>query len=197
VEVSIDMPFRFKPLEIADVILVEPITFEDARGQFMELYKRSAFLSGGITATFVQDNFSRSACHVLRGLHYQLPPKAQGKLVSVMAGEIFDVAVDLRKGSPTLGRWVSATLSAENRNMLYVPEGFAHGFCVLSERADVVYKVTAEYAPDLDRGIVWDDPILNITWPVVMPILSPKDARLPRLGEVEVGPDFVSSGRPR
>ncbi len=126
---------------------------------------------------------------VLRGLHYQKPPQAQGKLVMVLSGEVFDVAVDIRRGSPTYGRWVGETLSAENGRMLWIPVGFAHGFCVLSERADVVYLVTAEYAPDLDRGIRWNDPEIGIRWPVDEPLLSPKDARLPLLREADQ--DFV------
>lgn len=175
------MPFRFERLQIPDVILVEAPRFEDARGFFMETYKRSQFAEQGIPHAFVQDNYSRSVRGVLRGLHYQKEPKAQGKLVSVIRGEIFDVAVDIRRGSPTYGRWASAILSEENGRMLYVPVGFAHGFCVLSEQADVVYKVTEEYAPDLDRGIIWNDPDIGIAWPIDAPILSAKDAGLPRL----------------
>ena len=188
------MPFHFTPLEIPDVIVIEPMIFEDARGSFVELYKRSEFLRAGIPETFVQDHYSRSARGVLRGLHYQKPPRAQGKLVSVLAGTIFDVAVDLREGSPTRGGWVGATLSLGNRRMLYIPAGFAHGFCVLSDFADVVYKVTAEYAPDLDRGIAWNDPDLAIAWPVSSPVLSAKDAHLPLWREVER--DSVYSGKP-
>lgn len=173
------MPFRFSALEIPEVILIEATAFEDPRGCFVETYKRSEFLNAGIRDVFVQDNYSSSAQGVLRGLHYQKIPKAQGKLVAVITGEIFDVAVDIRRGSPTFGRWASATLSAKARRMLYVPAGFAHGFCVLSDRADVVYKATAEYAPDLDRGILWNDPELQIAWPVQTPNLSSRDARLP------------------
>ncbi len=183
------MPFRFTPLVIPDVILIEPMVFEDARGCFAEIYKRSEFVSAGIAEAFVQDNYSHSRRGVLRGLHYQTAPKAQGKLVSAIAGEIFDVATDIRRGSPTRGRWVGVTLSAENRKMLYVPEGFAHGFCVLSDHADVVYKVTAEYAPDLERGIVWNDPDLSIAWPVSAPLLSPKDSDLPLFRDTET--DFA------
>jgi len=187
------MPFRFERLEIPDVILIEAKAFEDARGFFMEIYKRSEFEANGIPHGFVQDNHSHSVHGVLRGLHYQKHPKAQGKLVFVIRGEIFDVAVDIRQGSPTYGRWVSVTLSAKNRRMLYVPVGFAHGFCVLSEEADVVYKVTSEYAPELDRGIVWNDPELSIRWPIQQPILSPKDAQLPLLREADN--DFIYEGR--
>jgi dTDP-4-dehydrorhamnose 3,5-epimerase len=185
------MPFRFTALEIPDVILVEPKAFQDSRGFSVETYRRSEFLPAGIGDVFVQDNHSHSVRGALRGLHYQKAPGAQGKLVSVITGEIFDVAVDIRHGSPTFGRWTSTMLSARNRLMLYVPVGFAHGFCVLSDRADVVYKVTAEYAPDLDRGIIWNDVDLAIAWPVREPILSAKDARLPRLRDADH--DFVYS----
>ncbi len=183
------MPFRFSALEIPDVILIESTTFEDPRGCFVETYKRSEFLKAGIADVFVQDNYSSSARGVLRGLHYQKAPQAQEKLVMVITGEIFDVAVDIRRGSPTFGRWTSATLSAKTRRMLYVPVGFAHGFCVLSDRADVVYKVTAEYAADLDRGILWNDPELGIAWPVQTPILSSRDARLSRFCDADN--DFI------
>jgi dTDP-4-dehydrorhamnose 3,5-epimerase len=149
----------------------------------METYQCSAFAAAGIQEAFVQDNFSHSGRGVLRGLHYQTPPKAQGKLVSVLSGEIFDVAVDIRRGSPTYGRWVGVRLAAANRHLIYVPVGFAHGFCVLSAEADVVYKVTEEYAPELDRGVRWNDPELGIRWPIEEPILSPKDAQLPWLRE--------------
>jgi len=177
------MPFRFERLELPEVVLIEPHTFEDDRGWFMETYKHSAFAAHGISETFVQDNCSHSVRGVLRGLHYQEHPKAQAKLVQVIKGEIFDVEVDLRRGSPTYARWVGVTLSEHDRRMLYVPVGFAHGFCVLSETAYVVYKVTAEYAPDLDRGILWNDPEIAIHWPIQNPILSTKDARLPLIGE--------------
>lgn len=177
------MPFRFKKLEIPDVVLVEAVAFEDHRGFFMETYKDSEFAANGIPDRFVQDNFSHSIRGVLRGLHYQQPPKAQGKLVKVLKGEIFDVALDIRKGSPSYGNWVGVVLSFKDRRMLYVPVGFAHGFCVLSDEADVVYTVTEEYAPELDRGIIWNDPEIGILWPIENPILSEKDARLPLLDE--------------
>lgn len=179
------MPFQFEKLEIADVLLVTAKAFGDNRGLFMETYKRSEFEASGVSEVFVQDNYSHSIRGVLRGLHYQKQPKAQGKLVGVVRGEIFDVAVDIRKGSPTYGQWVGVTLSAKDHRMLYVPVGFAHGFCVLSEEADVVYKATAEYAPELDRGILWSDAALGIRWPVVEPILSSKDAHLPRLRDTD------------
>lgn len=180
------MPFEFRRLEIPEVVLVRAKAFEDRRGFFMEAYKRSEFAAQGIAATFVQDNFSRSVRRgVLRGLHYQKDPKAQGKLVMVLRGRIWDVAVDIRKGSPTYGRWVSAELSEEDHTMLWVPPGFAHGFCVLSDGADVLYKCTEEYAPELDRGIRWDDPDLAIPWPVEEPIVSDKDCAWPTLGHAD------------
>ena len=173
------MPFIFERLTILEVMLVEPQVFPDDRGFFMESYKYSDFSAFGIKEHFVQDNHSLSTRGVLRGLHYQNPPKAQGKLVRAVAGEIFDVAVDIRRGSSTYGRWVGEPLSAANKRMLYVPPGFAHGFCVLSDEAHVVYKVTEEYSPEHDAGILWSDPQIGIRWPIEHPILSPKDAALP------------------
>jgi dTDP-4-dehydrorhamnose 3,5-epimerase len=173
--------FRFYKLAIAEVVLVEVDALQDSRGFFMETYKRSAFVRQGLDDTFVQDNYSHSVRGTLRGLHYQKHPKAQAKLVSVLKGEIFDVAVDLRRGSPTYGHWVGQTLSAENCRMLYIPTGFAHGFYALSEEADVLYKVTNEYAPELDRGVIWNDPEIGIRWPTDGPTVSQKDAGLPRL----------------
>lgn len=178
------MPFQFTRLEIQDLILVEAQRSEDHRGYFMEAYKQSEFVAGGIPE-FVQDNYSHSSRGVLRGLHYQKWPKAQGKLVMAIRGEIFDVAVDIRRESPTYGRWVGMTLSEANGRLLYVPVGFAHGFCVLSDVADVVYKLTAEYAPEYERGIIWGDPDLKITWPVEEPILLARDAAWPRLREAD------------
>ncbi len=187
------MPFTFTRLEIPEVVLIRAEAFADARGFFLEAYRRSAFVANGIPVTFVQDNFSRSVRRgVLRGLHYQLNPRAQGKLVMVLRGEIYDVAVDIRRGSPTYGRWAAVRLSEADHTMLYVPPGFAHGFCVLSEGADVLYKCTEEYDPALDRGIRWDDPDLGIPWPVPDPVLSEKDRALPRLWEAEN--NFVYEG---
>jgi dTDP-4-dehydrorhamnose 3,5-epimerase len=178
--------FHFQRLAIPDVVLIKPMVFEDERGFFTETYKRSEFAANGIPDQLVQDNHSHSVRGVLRGLHYQKRPKAQGKLVMVISGEIFDVAVDIRKGSPNCGKWVGTVLSSENHQMLYVPVGFAHGFCALTDEADVVYKVTGgEYAPELERGIVWDDPEIGITWPVKHPLISRKDAVLPRLQEAD------------
>jgi len=179
------MPFQFRALAIPELVLVEARSFADARGFFMETFKSSEFARHGIGSAFVQDNLSHSTHGVLRGLHYQKEPAAQAKLVMVLSGQIFDVAVDLRRGSPSYGRWIGLTLTAGDFHMLYVPEGFAHGFCVLSEAADVLYKVTYEYAPHLDRGIRWNDPEVGIHWPVTNPILSPKDAQLPLLRDAD------------
>ena len=175
------MSFAFKPLEIPDVILVELKAFTDNRGFFSETYRQSAFKQSRISVSFVQDNRSRSERGVLRGLHYQKNPAAQAKLVSVIRGEIFDAAVDIRKRSPSYGRWVAAVLSDQNHRLLFIPEGFAHGFVVLSDEADVVYKVSAEYCAENERGIIWNDPLIGIEWPVKNPLLSPKDAQLPTL----------------
>ena len=179
------MPFTFTRLAIPDVILVEAMAFPDDRGYFVETYKRSEFAANGIREAFVQDNCSYSTHRVLRGLHYQKDPSAQGKLVSVTRGEIFDVAVDIRRGSPTFGQWVGERLSSANHRLLYVPAGFAHGFCTVSAEADVTYKVTSEYAPRDDRGIRWDDAAVGVRWPTREPILSPKDAALPALCDAD------------
>jgi dTDP-4-dehydrorhamnose 3,5-epimerase len=179
------MQFQFQHLEIPDIIHVQVQSAADERGYFMELYKQSAFAANGIPATFVQDNHSHSVRGVLRGLHYQKQPKAQDKLVIVTRGQIFDVAVDIRTSSPTYRKWIGRVLSSDNSHMLYIPAGFAHGFCVLSEEADVIYKVTEEYAHELDRGIRWNDPDIGVEWPVAQPILSPKDAQLPLLQDAD------------
>jgi dTDP-4-dehydrorhamnose 3,5-epimerase len=179
------VPFRFTRLEIPDVILVEALAFPDGRGFFRETYKRSEFAANGIVESFAQDNHSRSRRGVLRGLHYQKRAAAQAKLVGVARGEIFDVAVDIRRSSPTYGRWVAERLSAENHRFLFVPAGFAHGFVVLSDEADVVYKASAEYSRELERGIIWNDPALAIPWPVEDPLLSPQDRRHPPLAEAD------------
>ena len=184
------MSFRFSRLQIPEVILIEANNFRDARGFFRETYKHSEFTANGIPLNFVQDNHSHSVRGVIRGLHYQKQPRAQGKLVIVSSGEIFDVAVDIRKGSPTYGRWICQVLSVDNGCLLYVTPGFAHGFCALSAEADVTYKVTVEYAPELDRGIIWNDPTVGIEWPMPQPLLSPKDARLPRLKDADNNFEF-------
>jgi dTDP-4-dehydrorhamnose 3,5-epimerase len=186
--------FRFQPLEIPAVLLVEAVPHADRRGYFVERYRESEFRAHGIDGPFVQDNESRSVRGVLRGLHYQDAPRPQAKLVMVLAGDIFDVAVDLRRGSPTYGRWVSERLGAGDHRMLYVPEGFAHGFCVLSEAATVLYKVNREHDPALDRGVAWNDPEIGIRWPVDEPILSARDASLPPLREAPHA--FCYEGRP-
>lgn len=165
------------------VRVLRPDRFRDARGFFLETFHREKYRSLGLEREFVQDNFSRSCRGTLRGLHFQLR-HPQGKLVMVLRGEVYDVAVDIRRGSPTFGRWLGLTLSEENGCQLYIPEGFAHGFCVLSEEADFLYKCTDFYDPLDDRGILWSDPDLGIAWPIQGPLLSPKDARLPHLAEI-------------
>ena len=179
------MPFTFTKLSIPDVILVEAKAFPDERGFFMESFKESDFVKNGINLKFVQDNYSHSIKGALRGLHYQKIPKAQAKLVMALKGEIFDVAVDIRKNSPTYGKWVGEILSEENHRLLFVPEGFAHGFCVLSDEADVLYKVNAEYSPENDRGFLWNDPDVDVKWPVDHPIVSKKDGEQPLLKNAE------------
>jgi dTDP-4-dehydrorhamnose 3,5-epimerase len=189
------MPFSFKKLEIPGLVLIEPRVFEDGRGFFMETYKAPDFAAAGINGSFVQENHSRSSKGVLRGLHYQNPPFAQAKLVRVVRGEIFDVAVDIRKGSPTWAKWVGVVLSEENRYILYVPETFAHGFCVLSEIAEVIYKTTGVYSPESEAGIIWNDADLNIDWPVKQPILSEKDRKLPSLENANIRFHYRQKGR--
>lgn len=175
------------PLALPGLLLLEPDVFADARGVFFESYNQQRFEAAtGIGAPFVQDNQSTSARHVLRGLHYQIG-RPQGKLVRALAGEIFDVAVDLRKSSPTFGRWAGTVLSAENRKQVWIPEGFAHGFLALSESAEIHYKVTDYYAPERERTIRWDDPTLAIRWPLTSPpILSTKDAAGLLLADAEL-----------
>lgn len=170
------MSFVFKKLEIPDVILIEPTVLRDERGFFTETYKKSIFMANGLP-DFAQENHSFSVKNVLRGLHYQASPRAQGKLVRCINGEVFDVAVDLRENSSTRYSWVSAILSAENHHELYIPEGFAHGFCVLSDEAEIVYKCTNEYSPEHERGIMWNDPKVGISWPILNPIISAKDTK--------------------
>ena len=180
------MATSFTPLEIPDVLLIQTNRHVDERGYFSETYRQSAFTT--INTEFVQDNFVRSDHRVLRGLHFQLPPKAQGKLVRVVRGEIFDVAVDLRAGSDTFSQWVGIQMTSEQGVQLYIPPGFAHGYLVLSELgADVAYKATQEYDPSLERGIKWDDPDIAISWPIPDPVLSSKDLGLPNLTESELG----------
>jgi dTDP-4-dehydrorhamnose 3,5-epimerase len=179
------MPFKFSDREIPGVRVIEYQKFDDPRGFFMETFRERDFAEQGIDLPFVQDNYSHSVRGVLRGLHYQKDPAAQGKLVLVFRGAVYDVGVDIRKGSPTYGKWIGEVLSAENRKMLYLPPGLAHGFCVLSEEVDFFYKVTADYSPDLDRGISWNDPAIGIEWPISDPILSEKDQNLPPLSRAD------------
>jgi len=179
---------KITPTRIKDVLLIEPIVHGDARGFFMETYHQQKFAEQGLTADFVQDNHSRSSQGTLRGLHYQIR-QAQGKLVRVATGEIFDVAVDFRKSSPTFGQWVGEILSAENKHQLWVPEGFAHGFYVISEWAEVLYKATDFYAREWERAIHWDDPQIGIIWPLVgnnAPQLSERDSRAGYLKDAEL-----------
>ena len=179
-------------LAIPDVILVEPARHQDPRGFFSETYSRRDLREAGITVDFVQDNHSLS-CHtgVVRGLHFQIAPAQQAKLVRVAHGAAFDVAVDLRHGSPTYGKWVSAVLSAENWHQLFVPAGFAHGFCTLQPDTELLYKASDYYAPEYDRGVAWNDPDLGIPWPLSSPLLSPKDAAAPRLKDAPVLPVYA------
>jgi dTDP-4-dehydrorhamnose 3,5-epimerase len=175
------MPFTFSPTSLPGVTIVEPRVFTDHRGFFMETYRKSEFAAAGIDAEFVQDNHSRSVRGTLRGLHLQRAPKSQGKLVRVLEGEVFDVAADVRPDSPTYGVWVSVVLSAENRRSVFIPSGYAHGFCVTSPEAQILYKTTDEYAPELEWGVRWDDPLLAIRWPLSDPLLSERDQHWPLL----------------
>ena len=174
----------FKKLAIPEVILIEPKIFSDKRGFFFENFKEEDFILNGITK-LIQDNISHSTLGVIRGLHYQKNPKAQAKLVTAITGKIFDVAVDIRKNSPTYGKWVGEILSNENHRSLYIPEGFAHGFSVLSKEADVFYKVSNEYSQENEGGIKWNDPTINISWAIEQPIISEKDNLLPLLEKID------------
>lgn len=178
---------QIEELRIADVKLITPKRFGDARGFFSETYNKARLAENGIDLEFIQDNHSRSQpVGVLRGLHFQIPPFAQDKLVRVVKGRIYDVAVDIRHGSPTFGQWVGAEISAEAWNQILVPVGFAHGFVTLEEDTEVIYKVTGPYAPEHDRGIIWNDPTLAIDWPLngVEPTLSEKDGKLPAFADL-------------
>lgn len=180
---------RVTPTAIPDVIILEPKIFGDERGFFMESFNALRFREAtGLERSFVQDNHSKSARHVLRGLHYQVR-QPQGKLVRVVQGEVYDVAVDLRLSSPTFGSWVGVVLSADNHRQLWVPEGFAHGFLVLSEAAEFLYKTTDFYAPEHERSLLWNDPAIGIEWPIAgLPVLSAKDAVAPTLKQAEIYP---------
>ena len=175
------MPFTFTPTALPGVVIIEPTIFQDLRGSFMETYKKSDFAAAGIDVRLVQENHSRSVRGTLRGLHLQRPPKEQAKLTRVVAGEVFDVAADVRPDSPTYGQWVGVKLSSDNRKSLFIPAGYAHGFCVCSSEAELLYHTSEEYAPDLEWGVRWDDPVLRIRWPVNEPRLSDRDCRWPLL----------------
>ncbi|WP_454193585.1 dTDP-4-dehydrorhamnose 3,5-epimerase [Paenibacillus sp. Marseille-Q7038] len=174
-------------LKLDGATIIKPVVHGDNRGFFMESYNEQAFKHNGIHHIFIQDNHSLSAeTGVLRGLHYQLNPKAQTKLVRVLSGAIYDVIVDIRKNSPTFGQWVGVILSEDNKHQLLVPKGFAHGFCTLVPNTQVLYKVDEYYSPENDRGIIWSDPSLGIDWPTTNPILSDKDKRHPLLKDAEI-----------
>jgi len=177
------MALEFSSTKLPGVIIITPPRFEDPRGFFMETFHTGRYAPAGLDKTFVQDNLSHSHKNVLRGLHYQLR-HPQGKLIYVVSGEIFDVAVDIRRGSPTFCQWEGVCLSSDNRKQIYVPEGFAHGFVVLSDQADVVYKCTQLYAPGDEYGVCWNDPAIGITWPETLPVLSEKDGRNPKIAEI-------------
>jgi|ERR1700694_4087625 len=182
-----DRGVEIRPLNIADIKLLVPQIHRDARGFFLETYRRDLMSAVGIASEFVQDNHALSVeAGTLRGLHFQLPPHAQGKLVRVVRGSIFDAAVDIRAASPTFGQHVSAILSAENWMQIWIPPGFAHGYCTLEPNTEVAYKVTDYYAPDCDRGLKWDDPALGIEWPVDNVILSSRDRLHPALKDLEL-----------
>lgn len=178
---------RVTPLALPEILLIEPKIFGDQRGFFVETWQAQRYEQAGIPGPFVQDNLSRSAKGTLRGLHFQ-EPFGQGKLVSVLSGSVLDVVVDVRRGSPSFGQWVAQELNAETRAQLWVPPGFAHGFCVLSDSADFYYKVTAPYHPETERAIAWNDPALGIDWPVAAPILSDRDRQALPLDQAEILP---------
>jgi dTDP-4-dehydrorhamnose 3,5-epimerase len=184
---------KFSETPLPGVLLLEPDVFTDDRGFFMETYHEARFREAGIAAPFVQDNHSRSARGVLRGLHYQ-EPNPQGKLVRCTRGALFDVAVDIREGSPAFGRWFGTELSEANRLMLWIPPGFAHGFCALADDSDLVYKCTALYAREHDRSILWNDPGIGIRWPIAEPRLSSKDAAAPPLRAAAPLPRYDVTG---
>ena len=178
------MPFEFEPQKIKDILLIKPRVFGDNRGFFMETYKKSEFAAAGIIEEFTQDNHSKSSKGVLRGLHYQAEPYGQAKIVRCVKGKIYDVAVDIRTDSKTFGEYVKVELSEENRHMLYIPKGFAHGFAALTDEVEIIYKTSGEYAPQADRGILWCDKDINIDWGINFePVLSDKDKIQPTLKE--------------
>jgi len=185
---------KFLETDLPGVLILEPEVFEDDRGFFFETHHRDKFAAGGIHCAFVQDNHSHSVKDTLRGLHFQ-EPQPQGKLIRAVNGEIFDVAVDIRRGSPHFGRWTGVVLSSDNRHQLWVPPGFAHGLCVLSDEADVIYKVTEVYSPENERAIAWNDPAIGIDWPVALPVLSKRDAAAAALADAPVLPAFGLGSR--
>jgi len=184
---------KITPARLPDILVLDPIVHRDARGFFAETYHARRYRDAGLDATFVQDNHSRSARGTLRGLHWQIG-RQQGKLIRVVAGEIFDVAVDVRRGSPTFGQWVGIPITAESFRQVYVPPGFAHGFCVVSEQADVEYKCTDFYDPASERGLIWNDPDVGIEWPIADPTLSPRDRQHPSLAELLRRDDALPGG---
>ncbi|MGE0057467.1 MAG: dTDP-4-dehydrorhamnose 3,5-epimerase [Dehalococcoidia bacterium] len=177
----------FENLKLPGVVLFHTVRYGDERGYFMERYKRSALLEGGVDETFVQSNLSFSRRGILRGIHYQAAPAGQGKLLQVLSGAIFDVVVDVTPDSPTFGEWLAVEISAENGNLLYVPPQYGHAFCTLTDDCLLLYDVTYEYAPEQERGIIWNDPSLNIPWPVSEPVVSAKDALLPTIESLRAG----------
>ncbi len=176
---------NFEKTSLPGVVVITPDVFTDKRGYFLEMWRSSHYKDAGLPSNFVQDNQSRSVYGVLRGLHFQYP-QWQGKLVHVARGEIFDVAVDIRRDSPTFSKWIGVVLNDKNNKQMFIPAGFAHGFCVLSDFADVLYKCTSEYKPEEDDGIRWDDPAIAIDWPIDNPVVSEKDSNLPMLSEKSV-----------
>ena len=179
------MPFEFEHQSIKDLILIKPKVFGDNRGFFMETYKKSEFIANGIKDEFTQDNHSKSVKGVLRGLHYQAKPYGQAKIVRCAKGRIYDIAVDIRPNSDTFGKYVKVELSEENKNMFYIPVGFAHGFVALSDEVEILYKASGEYAPQADRGVLWCDKDINVDWGIdFSPILSEKDKIQPKLSEI-------------
>lgn len=180
---------KFHDTALPGVKIVEPTVFPDDRGYFHEIHHRDKFIDAGIDVTFVQDNHSHSTKGTIRGFHFQ-EPNAQGKLVRAVNGEILDVAVDIRRGSPHFGKWISQILSSENKLQMWVPAGFAHALCVLSETADVIYKCTDVYAPQDEHSIIWDDPDIGVDWPIAMPTLSAKDLAAPTLENSPILPEY-------
>ena len=189
------MPFKFNRLEIKDVVQIEPVKFKDDRGFFEEVFKISDFKNFGIDINIKQVNFSHSTKGVLRGLHYQLAPFAQAKLIRVISGAIFDVAVDLRKGSPTFAKWVGVILNSNKESMLYIPEGFAHGFEVLSDTVDFEYLCSNVYSPENERGIIYNDETLNIKWSTKNPVISAKDLKHPSFMQAEYNFEYIKQNK--